>query len=68
MGKAFDSIKRGLNEAIANAEMCSIPQQVAYRAKVGWVVLDNPDLPIEFVRDVVVAMDEESGAFYLPEA
>ena len=35
----------------AKAEMRSIPQQVAYWAKVGRAALDNPDLPIEFVRD-----------------
>jgi hypothetical protein len=52
----------------ANAEMRSIPQQVAYWAKVGRAALDNPDLPIEFVRDVLVAMDEESESFDLPEA
>ena len=41
----------------ANAEMRSIPQQVSYWAKVGRAALDNPDLPIEFVRDVLVAMN-----------
>jgi len=52
----------------ANAEMRSIPQQVAYWAKVGRAALDNPDLSVEFVRDVLVAMDEESEPFELPEA
>lgn len=47
----------------AKAEMRSIPQQVAYWAKVGRAALDNPDLPIEFVRDTLVAMDEESEPF-----
>jgi hypothetical protein len=52
----------------ANAEMRSIPQQVSYWAKIGRAALDNPDLPIEFVRDVLVAIEEESEAFELPEA
>lgn len=52
----------------AKAEMRSIPQQVAYWAKVGRVALDNPDLPIEFVRDMLQAMEEESEPFELPEA
>lgn len=52
----------------AKAEMRSIPQQVAYWAKVGRAALDNPDLPIEFVRDTLVAMEEESEPFELPEA
>ena len=52
----------------SKAEMRSIPQQVAYWAKIGRVALDNPDLPIEFVRDTLVAMEEESEPFELPDA
>lgn len=52
----------------AKAEMRSIPQQVAYWAKVGRVALDNPDLPIEFVRDMLQAIEEESEPFELPKA
>ena len=52
----------------AKAEMRSIPQQVAYWARVGRAALDNPDLPIEFVRDTLQAMDEESEPFELPNA
>jgi hypothetical protein len=52
----------------AKAEMRSIPQQVAYWAKVGRAALDNPDLPIEFVRDTLLAMEEESEPFELPGA
>lgn len=52
----------------SKAEMRSIPQQVAYWAKVGRAALDNPDLPIEFVRDTLVAMEEESEPFELPDA
>ena len=50
----------------AKAEMRSIPQQVSYWARVGRAALDNPDLPIEFVRDTLIAMDEESEAFEFP--
>ena len=52
----------------AKAEMRSVPQQVAYWAKVGRAALDNPDLPIEFVRDTLVALEEESEPFELPRA
>lgn len=48
------------------AEMRSIPQQVAYWARVGKAALDNPDLPIEFVRDTLVALEEESELFEFP--
>jgi len=50
----------------AKAEMRSIPQQVSYWARVGRAALDNPDLPIEFVRDTLIAMDEESEPFEFP--
>ena len=52
----------------AKAEMRSIPQQVAYWAKVGKAALDNPDLPIELVRDTLLALEEESESFQFPSA
>ena len=52
----------------AEAEMRSISQQVSYWAKVGRAALDNPDLPIEFVRDTLQAMEEESEPFELLDA
>ena len=52
----------------AKAEMRSISQQVSYWTKVGRVALDNPDLPIEFVRDTLQAMEEESEPFELLDA
>ncbi len=51
----------------ARAEMRSVPQQVSYWAKIGRAALDNPDLPIEFVRDTLLAKDEDSEPFELPE-
>jgi hypothetical protein len=44
----------------AKAEMRSVPQQVSYWARVGRAALDNPDLPIEVIRDTLQAMEEES--------
>jgi hypothetical protein len=39
----------------AEAEYRTVPLQVAYWAKIGKAALDNPDLPIEFIRDIVAA-------------
>ncbi|HAU1604798.1 TPA: hypothetical protein JBJ19_08105, partial [Legionella pneumophila] len=41
------------NEAkkVAAAEFRSIPNQIEYWAKLGKCALDNPDLPIEFIKD-----------------
>ena len=54
-------------KARARAEMRSIPQQVGYWAKIGRAALDNPDLPIEFRRDTLLAMEEDSEPFELPD-
>lgn len=39
----------------AEAEFRTVPLQVAYWAKIGKAALDNPDLPIEFIRDILTA-------------
>jgi hypothetical protein len=36
-------------------ECRSVPQQIEYWARLGKCALDNPDLPIEFVRDVLIS-------------
>jgi len=47
----------------AKAEFRTIPSQIEYWARVGRAALDNPDLPIEFVRDVLIARHEEPEPF-----
>jgi DMSO/TMAO reductase YedYZ molybdopterin-dependent catalytic subunit len=42
-------------KAHALAERCGIAGQVEFWAMVGKTALDNPDLPIDFVRDLLVA-------------
>jgi hypothetical protein len=64
----IDDVLYDAARARAKAEMRSIPQQVAYWAKVGRAALDNPDLPVEFIRDTLTAMEEESEPFELPAA
>lgn len=39
----------------AEAECRTVPLQVAYWAKIGKAALDNPDLPVEFIRDALAA-------------
>lgn len=45
------------NEAksVAKAEFRSIPNQIEYWAKLGKCALDNPDLPIEFIKDLLAS-------------
>ena len=47
-------------KAQARAERRTIAGQLEFWAMVGKAALDNPDLPIEFVRDVLVVRAEGS--------
>ena len=45
----------------AQAERRSISQQIELWATVGKTALDNPDLPIDFIRDLLVANAEDNA-------
>ncbi|MDR1702678.1 MAG: ParD-like family protein [Sporomusaceae bacterium] len=47
----------------AAAEFRTAPLQIAYWAKLGKAALDNPDLPIEFIRDTLIAKLEKTEPF-----
>lgn len=44
--------------AQANAERRTIAGQIEFWALVGKAALDNPDLPVDFVRDLLIARAE----------
>ncbi|MBF0166327.1 MAG: ParD-like family protein [Alphaproteobacteria bacterium] len=46
-------------KANAKAECRTISGQIEFWAKVGKAALDNPDLPVDFVRDLLIARAEE---------
>ncbi|MFO1428550.1 MAG: ParD-like family protein [Candidatus Competibacteraceae bacterium] len=47
----------------AKAELRSIPQQIEFWAKLGRAAYDNPDLPIDFIRDILMArMEDPAGS------
>jgi hypothetical protein len=58
--KLYEEAKRS-----AEAECRTVPLQVVYWAKIGKAALDNPDLPIEFIRDTLAA--RKQGKFELFE-
>jgi hypothetical protein len=39
----------------AEAEQRTISGQIEYWARIGRVAIDNPDLPIEFIRDILIS-------------
>ena len=45
----------------ANAERRTIAGQIEFWALIGKAALDNPDLPIDFVRDLLVARAESKA-------
>lgn len=49
------------NEAkkTARAECRSIPAQIEFWAMIGKSALDNPDLPIEFVKELLIAKQQD---------
>lgn len=42
----------------ADAEKRSLPKQIEYFSKVGQIMIDNPDLTYEFVRESLLATEE----------
>jgi hypothetical protein len=45
--------------AYAKAEHRSAPKQIEYWARIGKIADENPDLPLGFVKDVLVGMQEK---------
>lgn len=42
----------------AHAQRRTISGQIEFWATIGKAALDNPDLPIDFVRDLMIAKDQ----------
>ncbi len=50
-------------ETTARAESRTAPLQVQYWAKIGKAALDNPDLPIEFIKSILASEGQSSEPF-----
>ena len=57
-----------LIEARANAEQRSVAGQLKYYARLGMIAKDNPDLPMTFIEDVLVAQQESKAGLGKPYA
>ena len=42
----------------AAAEHRSVPKQIEYWARLGKAVEDNPELPLQFIKDTLLAVQE----------
>jgi len=50
-------------KSVSKGECRTIAGQLEFWAKIGKAVLDNPDLPIEFVRELMIARMEDPRQF-----
>ena len=50
----------------AEAESRSLPKQIEYWAKIGQIMIDNPDLSYEFVRESLLAAGEVKQGLVKP--
>ena len=53
----------------AEAENRSIAGQIEFWAKIGRAAIDNPDLPVDFIRETLVAkaLDRSLAEPFIPE-
>ena len=50
----------------AEAEHRSVPKQIEYWAKVGQIMIDNPDLSYQFVQEALLATEEMKRGLVKP--
>jgi hypothetical protein len=46
---------------VAKAECRSISNQIEFWAKIGKCALDNPDLPIEFIKELLISKNSDQS-------
>ena len=64
MSKAVKLSDKLVEEAKRYAEIScrSVPGQIEYWSKIGKIVEDNPDLPYEFIKGILISLqDVEDG-------
>jgi hypothetical protein len=52
--EVYDEAKK-----VAKAECRSIPGQLEFWARIGKCALDNPDLPIEFIKELLITKHQD---------
>ena len=55
----IDEIVYDQAKKVAKAEHRSIPHQIEFWAILGKCALDNPDLPIEFIRELLISKNTD---------
>ena len=52
-----------MHKFYAETENRSVPKQIKDWAKIGQIMIDNPDLPYQFVSEAVLATEEIKQGF-----
>ncbi|NRR31810.1 hypothetical protein HSX11_16655 [Oxalobacteraceae bacterium] len=50
----------------AVAEHRSVPKQIEYWARLGKAADENPDLPVQFIKDTLLAAQEAKAGMLVP--
>jgi hypothetical protein len=50
----------------AAAEHRSVPRQIEYWARIGKAVLENPELPLRFIQDTMLSLEETKAGKAVP--
>ncbi len=63
--KLFDELI-DIGKPHAAAGHRSVPKQIAYWARLGKAVEDNPDLPLQFIKDTLLSAQEAKAGLLTP--
>lgn len=44
----------------------SVPKQIEYWSRIGKIAEDNPDLPYDFIKDILISLEEKPIPFKFP--
>lgn len=44
----------------------SVPKQIEYWSRIGKIAEENPDLPYDFIKDILLALQEKSEGSVTP--
>jgi len=60
MAKAIKLSDRLINDAVINgkAQHRSAPKQIEYWARIGKIADENPDLPLGFIKGMLIGVEE----------
>ena len=63
MAKAIKLSEKLINDAVTNgkAQHRSAPKQIEYWARIGKIADENPDLPLGFIKGVLVGIEESKA-------